>query len=218
MNRITKIAAVALMAFAVTGQAQTAKKEFTIDTGKGGIELKISVPEMAQGPYDFSGNDGIFKYDFTNKGRNYSDRKVAFIAKLGETGSMGYKFTLSKASSKNADDEGFTNKTTANQLLETEGFKLADAKPIENRFIPLDNAITETVKVCGQPVTDHPRQERECAIVVTSVTNDHLQSVGLMAVVKEKDVDAYNANPEKFSKRVDNAFNYMNESKAKFKN
>lgn len=173
---------------------------------------------MAQGPYDFSGNDGVFKYDYTNKGRNYSDRKVAFRAKLGETGSMIYKVTLSKVSSKNTNDEGFTNNNTANYLLETEGLKLADAKPIENRFIPLDNAITETVKVCGQPVTDHPRPERECAIVVTSVTNDHLQSVGLMAVVTEKNVDAYNENTEKYSKRTDNAFNYMNESKAKFKN
>lgn len=217
MKRITTFAAIGLMSLASAAYAQMAKKEVVIDTGKGGIELKISVPDIAQGPKDFSGNDGVFKDDYTHNGRSYSARKVGFVTQLGETGVMGHKVTLSKVSSKNNSDEGFTTKNTADYLLGTEGFKVKDANLIDNKFYPLDNATTETYKICGQPVFEKPKNRRECAIVVSAVTNDHLQSIGIMAFVVENDINSFDSNPSKYSNRVDNALKHVSESKATLK-
>ena len=217
MKLTTKIAAVCLMAVASVSYAQVAKKEVVLDTGKGGIELTVSVPSVVQGPMDFSGNDGVFKYDYTNKGVNYSVRKAMFGTHMGSTGTLQYFVTLSKVSSKNRNDEGFTPRNTAAYLLDTEGFKIKDAKKIDNLITPFNDGITETYEICGQPVTDHPRSERECAVVVASVTKDYLQSIGMMASIVEKNVEAFNSNKDTYIQKVENALKYMGESNARIK-
>ena len=72
-----------------------------------------------------------------------------------------------------------------------------------------------TPKFCE--IFEKSKNEKKCSIVVSAVTIDHLQSIGLMATVTETDINAYDSNPEKYSKRADNALKYISESKARLK-
>lgn len=217
MKVTTKIAAVTLMAVTSVCYAQQVRKEVILETGKGGIELKLSVPDLPiSGPMDFSGNPGISKFDNNYKGRIVTDRQVLFSTKLGNTGYAFYKARVSKASSKNIDDEGFTNKSVAESLLKSQGLKFSEAHVLEGKPDLISGNSNATYKICAKPVFEKTKNEFDCSIVSTSVTKDRLQALGIMSLIIEEDVQAFNSNPEKYDRRVEKAFDdMMSNSKAR---
>lgn len=207
MNCVTKIVAVALMAFAATAQAQEGRKEFTMDTGKGGIEIKLSLPGFANGPTDFSGNPGFSNPDVRADGVTVKAREVAFGAALGQSGYVDYRVSITKTDSKT---DKLNAIRLAKKMLEKTGQKLEDAHELKTGIkILKSDSDSYTYALCSQPVFDKPQPERLCSIIGTSVTNDGKQTIAVMVSVGEKDVDAYNANPEKFEKRANKAFSDM---------
>ena len=206
MKRITKIVAVAAIACTSLANADQGRKVVILETGKGGIELILSAPGFVSDPTDFSGNPGVSKFENNYKGQIVIDKQAAFGANIGATGKVSYSAQIEKTSSKNSNDGGFTNSSVAEGLLKKEGLKFADAKIVSNKPNLVDGNINVTYTICAQPITDHPRPERECAIVSTSVTKDHLQSAGVMVAVIESNVQDYNESPEKYYRRVEKAF------------
>lgn len=209
MNRITAFAAIALMTFAATVHAQTARKVTTLETGKGGIEVKVSLPEFVTDPMDFSGNPGVAKVDVSANGVHVKGQEARFTAPLGQTGWVDYRVSMVKTDSKT--DTGKVVELTT-KFLKTVGQKFSDAKEIDTQYPILPTGDNHTYLICSQPVFEQPKKERDCTIIEAAVTKDKKQSVVMMATIIENDVEAYNANPEKFLKRANKAFNDMMEN------
>lgn len=206
MKVITKIAAVALMAIAATAHAQQPRKEFTMETGKGGIEVKVSLPDFVSDPVDFSGNPGVAKVNVSANGVSVKGQEAAFVAPLGETGLVDYRVSMIKTDSR-TDTLKSVEMTT--KFLKKHGQKFSANDEIETQYPILPNGDNHTYLVCSQPVFEQPENKRDCTIIETSVSSDKKQSVVMMATIIEKDVDAYNANPARYEKAAYKAFSDM---------
>jgi hypothetical protein len=216
MNRTNAFAAIALMTFAATVHAQTARKEVILDAGKGGIELKVSVPEKMAGPMDFSGNDGIGGGgEITANGVTFYGKEAKFSGKLGETGRLIYLTTVGSTTSNTSK---FSNDGLAKEILLKTGQKLADAKRIETTNPLIDDGVSVTYSVCGKVVYEKYENVNACSIVQTSVSKDSKKSASILVTATERDLDRYNENPSKYSNGTAKMFeDVIGNSKARMK-
>jgi len=216
MNRNNAFAAIALMTFAATVHAQAARKEVILDTEKGGIELKVSVPEKMAGPMDFSGNKGIGGGgEITANGVTLYGKEAKFSGKLGETGWLIYMTTVGSTTSNTSK---FSNDGLAKEILSMTGQKLADAKRIETTNPLIDDGVSVTYSVCGKVIFEKYENENACSIVQTSVTKDRKKSASIMVTASESDLKKYNENPSKYSNGTAKMFeDVIGNSKAKLK-
>jgi len=206
MKRITKIFAVALMAFAATAQAQMARKVFILETGKGGVEVQVSLPEFVKGPFDFAGNPGIAKVDVSGNGVTVKGQEAMFGSQLAETSIVDYRVSMTKTDSKT---DSANNIASTTKFLKKKGLKFTEAQEIETQFPIIPNGDNRTYLICSQPVFEQPKNEIDCTIIESSVTSDKKQSVVMMVTIIEQNVDAYKANPAKYEKAANKMFRDM---------
>lgn len=215
MKHTTKIAAVFLIAAASTSYAQTARKEVVLDTGKGGIELKVSVPEKAAGPMDLSGNDGIGGGEITSNGVTIYGKEAKFAAKIGETGKIVYRTVVGSTTSNTSK---YSNDGLAKESLLKSGQKFSDAKQIETTNPLIENGVSVTYSVCGKVVFDKYENVNGCSIVQTSISKDGKKAASIMVSASESDLNKYNENPSKYSNGTTKMFeDVITNSKAKIK-
>lgn len=215
MKRITAFSALALMAFAATAQAQMARKEVILDAGKGGIELKVSVPAKMAGPMDFSGNDGVGGGEISSNGVTLYGKEAKFSGKLGETGWLTYLTTVGSTTSNTSK---FSNDGLAKEILLKTGQKVADAKRIETTNPLIDDGVSVTYSVCGKVIFEQYENENACSIVQTSVSKDRKKSASIMVTASESDLKKYNENPSKYSNGTAKMFeDVIGNSKARLK-
>ena len=209
MKTLTKFFAIAAMAISLGAiAADTApRKEAVLDTGKGGLRLVLSVPGFAEGPIDFAGNKGPAVTNDT--GRVYF-REAAFNAQVGETGVIVYEAMMTRRVKVDKGDQMITADFLVADILKTEGFTLARATKIDSPPVPIADATIVTYKVSGYPFFDKEKRTMKKSIIVTAVaTNDKMQGYTVLVAVAEKDISAFDANPEKFEKRVVKGFGDM---------
>lgn len=215
MKRTFMFAAVVMTAFAATAHAQMARKEVILDAGKGGIELKVSVPEKAAGPMDFSGNDGIGGGEISSNGVTLYGKEAKFSGSIGETGKIVYRTTVTSTTS---NTSVFSNDGLAKEMLSNSGQKLSDAKRIKTSNPLIDGGTSESYFVCGKVIFEKYENESACSIVQTSVSKDKKKSATIMVTASETDLVKYNSNPEKYSNGTTKMFeDVIGNSKAKLK-
>ena len=215
MKRTFMFAVVVMTAFAATAYAQMARKEVILDAGKGGIELKVSVPEKMAGPMDFSGNDGVGGGDITSNGVTLYGKEAKFSGKLGETGRLIYWTTVGSTTSNTSK---FSNDGLAQEMLSNYGQKLADAKIIQTTNPLIDDGTSVTYSVCSKVIFEQYKNENACSIVQTSVSKDRKKSASIMVSAGEKDLNKYNENPSRYSNGTAKMFeDVIGNSKAKLK-
>jgi len=212
MKVTTKIAAVTLIAVTSVANAQMARKEVVLDTGRGGIELKVSVPDFPiSGPTDFAGNPGVAKVNINKNGVNVSGQEAGFSAKIGENSFIAYRASTTKTTS--TTDKSLSNeKSIAKAMLKHTGQSIEDAQEIPTEFPLLSDGKNVTYKVCSKAVFDNkPTNEFDCSILEVSISNDNKRAVVMMATVSTENLQDH----QKTEKQADNAFKYMmKESKA----
>lgn len=215
MKRSTAFAAIALITFAATIHAQTTRKEVVLDTDKGGIELKVSVPDRMTGPTDFSGNEGIGGGgEITANGVTFYGKEASFGGRIGDTGNLLYHTTVSSTTS-NASK--FSNDKLAAEMLKNTGQEFSDAKRVETEYPILDNGINATYWVCSAVVFEKNSNKTACTKIETAVSKDSKKSSAIMVTAIEL-TNKFNQNPEKYKNGVEKMFNDVaSNSKARLK-
>ena len=197
------VAASLVFGFSANAADTAPRKEAVLDTGKGGLRLVFSVSGFAEGPIDFAGNKGAVVQDMNR----IKYREAAFNAQVGETGGIVYKAVSMHRVKVESGDQMITPEFLAAELLKSEGFKLDRATKIDSPPVPIADATIVTYKASGYPLFEKEKRTVKASIIVTAVaTNDKMQGFSLLTVIRQKDVAAFDADPEKFYKMAKGGF------------
>lgn len=198
MNKIFSAFIVVLVsAFVnVSAFAEDARKESLLDTGKGGFKLLVSVPSFGQGPYDFAKNNGVNKKEFD--GFHYSE--VMYNAPISETSVVIYQAMTMRRSVAKKGVTPITAEHLASEMLKTNGFKLDRATKIDCPKAPVEGGSIACYKASGHSIFDEEKKRDKKAMVVVSVSfANNTQGYALMATVVEKNIAAFDKEPEKYA-------------------
>ena len=207
MKTITKLFAIAAMAisFGANAADQAPRKEAVLDTGKGGLHLVVSVPNFAQGPYDFAKNKGPIVNAFG--GLVYGE--VMFNAPVGETGVVVYQANIGRRTKVSKGDQPLTAEHLAREMIKQAGFE-GRAVKIDSPQVGIAGATVVTYKMSGFAMFEKEDRSKKHAEIVTAVSfANETQGYALMVGVAEKDVAAFDADPEKIEKMARGGFKDM---------
>lgn len=191
MKQFAKLFAVAALAFGLTAvHAEGGMKTAILDTGKGGTRIVVSVPDFADGPYDFAKNSGLGK----SADDVWNHQEVMWNAALGESGVVVYKATLDRINPAKTKKR-FTTEYLAQARIDAAGFT-GRAEPINCPPAPIEEAKTACFKMSGDAIFDgKPMKEKFAEVLaVVSFAND-TQGYTLMGMVAERNVGKFNADP-----------------------
>lgn len=180
--------------------AEDARKEALLDTGKGGFKLLMSVPSFGQGPYDFAKNNGvkIKTFDTVVYG------EAMYNAPLSETSVVIYQAMVGRRTKAVKGEVPITAEHLANEMLKTNGFKLDRATKIDCPKVPVEGGSIACYKASGHSIFDGEEKKRDKkAMVVVGVSfANNTQGYALMATVAEKNIAAFDKEPESYEKQA----------------
>ena len=210
MKVVTNLFAIVAVALSCSVNAAdpAPRHEAVLDTGKGGLHLVVSVPDFAQGPYDFAKNKGpkITTYN------SYTYGELMFNAPIGDSSVVVYQATVMRdPSAGKGNVKEITADHIAQQMLFSKGFSLERAVKIDSPQVSIAGATIVTYKAMGQANFDgNPITTDKRAVFVTAVSFDNnRQGYALLAALVEKNVANFDANPEKIEKMARGGFKDM---------
>lgn len=199
MKAVAKLVAILglLMSFAAHA-ADGARKEAVLDTGKGGVKLVMSVPGWADGPYDFGKNPGVK----IKTGANLIHGEALFNAPVSDTGAVIYQAVVGRRISAKAGAQPISAEHLANEMLETYGFTTRRAAKIDSPDVGIDGATVVAYKASGHSILGGKQRTKDkYAMVVMAISwPGDTQGFTIMAIVAEKDVAKFDADPAKYEK------------------
>ena len=209
MQKITNLIAGFMLVIAASGLvlAEDARKEALLDTGKGGFKLLVSVPSFAQGPYDFAKNNGVNAKEYD--GFRYSE--VMYNAPLSETSVVIYQALGMRRFVAKKGAVPITADHLANEMLKTNGFKLARATKIDCPKVPVEGGSIACYKASGHSIFDGEEKKRnKKAMVVVGISfANNTQGYALMATVAEKNIAAFDKEPDEYVRMAKNGVGNM---------
>lgn len=187
-------------AVSISAFAEDARKEALIDPGKGCPKLLVSVPSFAQGPYDFAKNKG----PVVSRGERLSGGEVMYNAPLSETSVVIYQANVTCRHKYIKGDQPVTAEGLASHMLEEEGFKLARAVKIDCPKVPVEGGSIACYKASGHAVFDGKEKisNKEATVVVGVSFANNTQGYALMTSVIEKNIAAFDKEPESYEKQA----------------
>ena len=211
MKVVAKLFAIAAITLSCAANAADSAphKEAVLDTGKGGLHLVVSVPDFADGPYDFAHNKGP-KIGTIN--RSYTYGEVMFNAGVEETGVVVYLAAIYRdpLAGKNGV-QPITAESIAQGMIKKHGFEGRGVK-INSPSAPIEGAEIVSYKMSGYPKfdgVDEAATKKE-SITLTAISFDNnTQGYTLVAKMVEKVVNKFDADPGKYEKRSNNALGYL---------
>lgn len=198
MKFFTKLVACAAVVISVNAMAADAgRKEVVLDTGKGGVQLTVSVPDMSNGPYDYGKNPGIGKA-VTDA---WNHQEVMFNGAISDTGVVVYQASLDKVN-RSKTNKLMSAAEIARSEIESHGFK-DRAQKITCPEAPIDGASIVCYKMSGDMIFSGKARPEKVAsfLVAISFAND-TQGYSLMGTVAEHDAAKFNADPASYEKRA----------------
>ena len=197
MNLIAKLIAIAAVALSCAAQAAAPRKEVVLDTGKGGIKLTVSVPEFADGPYDFGKNPNPKVKNVT---KNFMYGEVMYNAAVGESGVAIYQANLARTIVLNKGEQPITAEHLAKEMIKQAGFE-GRAVKIDCPPAPIEGATIVCYKMTGDAIFEGKAKDRKYAAVVAAVSFDNdRQGYTLTGTVVERDVTKFNSDTAQFEK------------------
>ena len=171
-------------AFAADG-----RKEVVLDMGKGAFKLTVSVPDFADGPYDFGKNPGIGK-EMTGQ---FQFQEVMFNSAMGESQVAVYKATAQKIDP-NKKGKKLTAEHMAQVQIKASGFE-GRATKFDCPPIP-DGTTAVCYKMSGDKIFDGKAIENKYAAVLVAVSWDNdTKGYTLMGSITERNIAKFNADP-----------------------
>lgn len=203
MKLVAKLFAVAALAASIAAHADGERKEATIDFGKGAFKLIVSVPDFADGPYDFAKNKGPRINGDKSQGVMYGE--VMFNAAIGESGVVVYQANAVSRSKINTAAKGEFVETLAQSMIKDRGFE-GRAQKIACPPAPMEGAKMACYKMSGDAIFDGKVRKEKSAAVIAAVSfaNDTM-GYTLMGTVAERDAVKFNADQAKYEKMAKNA-------------
>jgi len=208
MNRITKVAAVALMAFATTSYAQQVadRSVATLDAGygKGGFSVTISVPK-SDGPTDFSGNPGA--RISTDNGNTYGE--VSFGANASDTAVVLYELAVFRDDKATQRKKPYTAEYLAQEIIKKKGFSgRAEKSTCPNP--PFDGVTMACYKMKGFPDLEFDSGKWGAAVSIVSYSfKNNTQGFVFIGQATEKDKSKYLADPTFVEKKAESKLNSL---------
>ena len=205
MKLFAKLFAVVAVAFGLTTvHAEDARKTAVLDTGKGGIQVFMSVPGWASGPYDTGMNPGVMVKTISNL--VYGEG--LFFARVSETRGVWYQSMVGRRTSVKAGDTAITAEHMAKEMLKTQGFTIERAIKIDSPDVGLNGATVVAYKAKGMSIFDgkERKKDRQAIVVMGVSLPGNTQGFSIMAWVDDDDVNAFDSNPAKYEKAAMNAF------------
>lgn len=199
MKQLAKLlVAVALVAGLNNAFAQ-GRKEVTMDAGKGGFKLTVSVPDDRDGPYDFA----------KNKGPVVNDQKGAFV--VGETMFLGgisptagfaQQARIDRSYETKTEDQKITAEKLAQIIIKQKGFSGREVKiPCPPAYV--DDAEMVCYKMSGSPIFKGEEIKTKHSIVLASIAFGKGRfGYTLIGSVYEKDQNKFNSDPTGYEKRA----------------
>ena len=177
--------------------------EAVIDTGKGGLRAVLTIEGMG-GPYDFAKNKGP---------RVYQDPRLAggearFSATIeGTTAVSIYQLLVMHEKDIRPGDKPITAEHLANEMLETNGFKLERAVKIDGPEVAFPGVSVATYKASGNAIFEQERKGEKWFMIVQGVSfPGNTMGYAIMATVVEKTPSAFDADPALYEKRAKGGF------------
>lgn len=199
-----------LVVDAVSKNSGKSTKKAALDLGKGAYRLEIVAPDYFLGPYSHSKNPGAWTGlpkapDYVGGGEvvfhgTPTHSRVAIYA--------GYIVTFPKGRDKEKGESLLLPERYANEMLRMYGFDLCRATRVDDPKIREDGALIATYKASGMSMYEskEDKNDRLTIFVTGVVTPDRKTAYTLAAVVVEKDINAYNANPAQLERAAYEAF------------
>ena len=197
MKVVAKLFAIAAITLSCAAHAADTvpRKEVTLDTGKGGIKFTVSVPDFADGPYDFGKNPNP---KVTNVTKNFMYGEVMYNAALGESGVIVYQASLARTLVLNKGDQAITAEHLASEMIKQAGFE-GRATTIDCPPAPIQGASMACYKMSGDAVFDgKAKPEKRANVIVAVAFDNNKQGYTLMGTVVERSVEKFNADPDAF--------------------
>lgn len=208
MKLFKQLVALAMLTITVNAiAADNGRKEAVMDMGKGGFTLTISVPDFADGPYDFAKNKGdLVKSDKEHK---LYLGEAMFNAGIGESGVVVYQSNAIRRTSVQTEDQKVTAEVLAKALIKREGFE-GRAQSIPCPPAPIEGAKIVCYKMTGQSIFEGRARPEMAAQVLAAISfaNDTM-GYTLMGTVVERNVDKFNADPNAFELKASKALTGM---------
>lgn len=202
MKLFAKLFTVAALAVGIShAHAEGGAKQAVLDTGKGGTRLTVSVPDFADGPYDFAKNPGIGKA----ADAVWNHQEVMFNGASGESSVIVYLATLERIDPTKTKKR-FTTEYLAQGTIQKVGFE-GRAEQINCPPQRIEGAKAACYKMSGDPIFDGKPLGPKYSIIlaVISFAND-TQGYTLMSKSVEKNVAKFSANPDDTVRESKGAF------------
>jgi hypothetical protein len=198
MKFVGKLLAVVAIATSLVALAADPppRKEAVLETGKGGLRLKLSVPDFADGPYDFAKNRGPLVN--SQESLNLAAGEVMFDVRVGESTMVDYQATVARRFTVQSSEDRLTAEILAQGQIKRAGFA-GRAVKIDCPSSSLEGASMACYRMSGESIIDGTARPGKVARIVfaISVGNDK-QGYTLMSAISESDLAKFDANPAKY--------------------
>ena len=188
---------VVVAAVFVSFSAAQAGQDAVIDTGKGGLRAVLK-SEM-DGPYDF----GMKRDNLVVNVEGLVVGEALYNGMASNTATLVIKLLVGSRQVVKAGDKQLTADHVANEMLKTNGFDLSRAEKIAGPTPPNlpPGAEFVTYKASGHAIFETVKKTDKTAMIVQGVAYPgKTKGYAIMSTVIEKDVKAFDADPEKYVK------------------
>jgi hypothetical protein len=179
------------------------RKDAIMDTGEGGMRLKLSAPDFADGPYDFAKNKGPVVN--SQPKLNLVSGEAMFDLKVGESAVVLYQATVARRYSIESGADRLTAEVLAQGEIKRAGF-VGRAVKIDCPKSSLEGASVACYRMAGEAIVDATALPGKSAHILFAISfGDDKKGYTLMAAIAERDAARFDANPAKYEKIANNA-------------
>lgn len=205
MDFFKKLVACAAVVISVNAiAADTGHKEAVLDTGKGGVNLVVSVPVSTAGPYDYGKNPGVGKA-ITDA---WNHQEVMFNAKISDTGVVVFQASLDRINGAKTK-KLMSAEEIARSEIELQGFENRAVK-IDCPPPPVQGATIVCYKMSGDAIFEgRVRPEKSATFLAAISFANNTQGYSLSGTVIEHDAAKFNADPAAYETKASKALGVL---------
>lgn len=202
MKNIAMIIAAAALLSGINCAFAEGRKQAAMDAGKGAFKLIFSVPDFAEGPYDFSGNQGPVVNELKGK---LLIGEAMFKSGFSKTSNVFYLARIDRSYVVDTEEQRIYSDKLAKLMIKNEGFEGREQK-IPCPPSSLDSAEMTCYKFSGSAIFNGRIRNSKDAGVVASVSfGNGKMGYSIMGLVTEKDIAKFDADVKTYEQIALNA-------------
>jgi hypothetical protein len=178
------------------------RKEAIMDTGEGGMRLKLSAPDFADGPYDFAKNKGPAVN--SQPALNLVSGEAMFDLGVGESTTVLYQATVARRFNIDASADRLSAEVLAQGQIRRAGFD-GRAMKIDCPKSSLEGASLACYRMSGEAIVEGKAIPGKSAYFLFAISfGKDKKGYTLMSGIAERNVAKFDADPAKYEKIASN--------------